>query len=309
MAALIALLEDRLGMSYVEVVAWLRDQNSIEDIAARLATGRIDDVITGIQAAGLKLAEQSHDAYVTAGKTTAEWIDSKVTDKLIRFDVTNINAIARARANQLELVIGLSQEQRTSIRQVLIGGARSGANPLELARDIRDSIGLTPTQEAAVRSYREALASGDLTNALGRELSSGHSDRTIEAARARGALLTRAQEDTAVDRYRENFITSRAETIGRTEGSRVAHQGNWDAFKQAIGRGDIRAELLVREWLPSARTKYSRPDHQRMRGQQRGIDEPFETPSGIELMYPGDEDAPASETANCKCTVTTRFRS
>jgi len=44
-----------------------------------------------------------------------------------------------------------------------------------------------------------------------------------------------------------------------------------------------------------------RPSHRRVNGQIRPIDEPFDLPGGIKMMYPGDPSAPLKETINCRC--------
>jgi hypothetical protein len=46
-----------------------------------------------------------------------------------------------------------------------------------------------------------------------------------------------------------------------------------------------------------------------MDGQERGLNEPFDSPSGAQLMYPGDPDAPAEEVINCRCAVLISFKS
>lgn len=306
MARLLALVEKHLGVGWIDISEWLRDQNTLDDIEDRLRAGDYDNVVEDLQEAAEKFAAETHSAYVTSGKTTAEWLDKQLPDSLVRFDQTNHLAVARAKSNQLELVGGLKDEQRVMLNQVLVDGTRNGTNPREMARDIRDSIGLAPNQEEAVRSYRRALENGDWSNALGRELSSGHSDRAIVAARKAGRTLSAEQVDTAVERYRQNFLTHRAETIARHEALRNVHQGNEDAFQQAIDRGDLDADTLESEWVPAPKTRYARKDHQAMKGQKRKFGEPFETPRGVKLRYPGDPDAPISETAGCRCQKTTR---
>lgn len=45
----------------------------------------------------------------------------------------------------------------------------------------------------------------------------------------------------------------------------------------------------------------SRDTHMNMHGQEVPYDEPFHSPSGALLMYPGDNSAPAEEVVNCQC--------
>jgi F like protein len=306
MRKLIAALEKQLGIAWRDVVEWLRETNSIALIEERLASGLIDDVIAEVPAAGAKLASEITEAYVTAGQRTAAWLDRKVGDALVRFDITNHRAVARAEANQLELVSGLMREQRTIAQNVISDGVRRSANPREIARDLRDSIGLTETQEKHVRSFRRALESGDYSNALRRELRDKRSDRLLQRLRREKTALTPAQVDKLVEGYRQRYIAFRAETIARTESLRATHQGNEDLFAQAIERGDIEAADLVREWHAGSGPR-TRDSHRTMNGQRRAFGEAFTSGKGVSLRYPGDPSAPASESANCRCSVSTTY--
>lgn len=310
MQQLIALLERQIGVKWADIVEWLRSQNTLEEIEQKLATGRLEDVIADVSSAAEKFAADLHAAYITSGQTQAAWLDAKVPDVLIHFDAASPQVVAAARRNSLEQVGGLTQESRDTIRQVLVDGARSGANPRVTAQRIRDSIGLAPPQEQALANYRAALESGDYTKALGYELSSGHSDRTIAAARTSGRALTQGEADLAVDRYRQNSINQRAETIARTEALRAAHEGSRDAIGQAIDRGDIEADALEKNWNPGPKTRYSRPDHQEM-GRRSPIPvlDDFVLPDGTRMSGPGDPRGGAKHCANCECCSSTRFRS
>lgn len=303
MARLIALLERNLGLNWRDVVDWLRSQNELGAIEARLVGGDIAGVLSEVESAALRFAADAHHAFVTAGQTSAEWLDGKVPDKLIRFDQVNTRAVARAKANQLELVQGLVEEQRTTIRGVLVDGLTRGTNPREMARDIRSTIGLTESQASAVQSYRRALESGDYTNALGRELRDGRSDRTLLAARRDSTSLDADRVDSLVERYRTNFVAHRAEVIARTEALRAAHEGSEEAINQAVQRGDVEADQLLRTWNAGPATRYARADHQHLDGTSVKFGEAFVTRHGVRLRYPGDPQAPVSETAQCRCNV------
>lgn len=302
MTRLLALIEAHLGKGWIEITDWLRDQATLDDIEQRLRNNDIAGVIEDVQQAALRFAAETHSQYLLAGRETADWLRAEFETATIHFDEASDLVVARARQNQLQYVRGLGEEQRQKINRVLYEGAVNGTNPREMARDIRDGLGLTPAQDAAVQSYRRALEQGDYTNALGRELSSGHSDRTIAAARARGEALTQGQVDTAVERYRANFVAHRAESIAHLEGMKVLHQGNDDAIRQAIDRGDVEADALEGEWNHAGHGPNSRPGHVAMQDQKRPFGQPFENPvTGIQLLYPHDPNAPISERAGCRC--------
>ncbi len=311
----------------------LRAANPAAELADRIrARVHPDTLITGLDAAFAGFAAAERDAYLAAGRAEARFAAGEVekhhTDavptvqpsgrpavqvakKLLAFDDADPDVLSWAERNRLDLVRDLTFEQRSLIRAMLIRIDEDGTNPLEAARDILDSLGLTPAQNAAVESYGRSLLAGDYTAALDRALSSGNADRVIAAARAGRRQLTVAQIDRAVLQYRANYVRLRAETIARTESQRIAHQGSDALYRQAIRRGDIDADQVECEWLhhPGKKSsKYDRQFHIVMHGQQRPWGEPFVSGLGNELLFPGDPAAPAKETVNCACGRTVRLR-
>jgi hypothetical protein len=118
-----------------------------------------------------------------------------------------------------------------------------------------------------------------------------------------GSRLTDAQIAAATERYRQGLLAARAETIARTEAGRNVHAGLEEAMRQAVERGDVEAEELRREWIHAGGGKQSRADHRAMDGITVAWSEDFVMPSGVRMRHPHDANAPASETANCRCTV------
>jgi hypothetical protein len=307
MAALLELVARHLGTEWGGVIDWLRDHNSLDDIEARLRDGDMRGLVQAIDDAALKFAAETNAAYVHSAQEASSWLNAELPDVLVRFDVNNTAAIAAAQRNQVEWVTGLRQEARETIHQVIVDGHQRGANPIESRISRATSIGLTPNQESAVRSYRAALENQDWSNALGRELSSGHSDRTITAARSADKALTQQQVDLAVERYRQSHVAARAEAIARTESLKNVHAGVSAAFDQAIARGDVDADQLEKTWNHAGRGRYSRPDHVAVDGMKVGYDETF-TVGGISMRYPGDPSAPVEQVVNCRCTFSTTIR-
>lgn len=95
-------------------------------------------------------------------------------------------------------------------------------------------------------------------------------------------------EDKEIARKRANVIT-RTETVRAT---------NLGALVGAAARG----LKLVKEWI-AVNDNRTRPDHKYLNGQTRDFEKKFETEEGIELMYPGDPDAPAKEVIQCRCVM------
>lgn len=94
---------------------------------------------------------------------------------------------------------------------------------------------------------------------------------------------------------------SNAARIARTEGHRVQNQSTMDAMKKAKDAGAD----IVKQW-DSTMDKKTRPDHVKLDGQIREIDEPFEV-NGHKAMYPSGFGV-AKEDINCRCTMLQRAR-
>jgi hypothetical protein len=299
----------RTGQAWLELIASLRAANPADQLAARLHAP-----LAGVDIAVGQFAASVHQVYLGAGQAEARWLGTElertpatVAKKLIAFDVLDEDAVSWAGRNRLDLIREVSAEVRQLIAAALEEGARTGANPLDVARMFRDSIGLTEYQLERVASYRRALESGDLPRALAAELGDGRYDRSLQAAFDRGDAIPPARIEQMVARYRANWIQFRAETIARTQGLRAAHQGSEALFWQAVDRGTIEAQQIERRWLHHDRAG-DRPGHRQMHGMTRGLGEAFETPDGVELLYPCDPDAPPEETIQCTCAVATRLK-
>lgn len=313
MLRLIAILERALGRQWMDISEWLRSlpENDLATLERRIAAGELGQVVAGVEDAALRWAAETQGAYVRAGQTAARWLDNQpaVSGKLIRFDLADANVVERARRNQLEHVVGFRQEANAIAQQVtqraIAERTPQGLNPRRVAQDFRDSIGLAPIQETWVANYRRALEEGRYADAMGRELRDARADAKLERLKREGKSLSQAEIDSLVERYRKNALVYRSETIARTEGGRNTHAGLRDSIQQAVTRGDIDADLLVKEWIHGPRTKLARPDHQAMGGRKVKWDEPFTLPDGTHMMQPHDDNGGAKHNANCRCTVAT----
>lgn len=89
-----------------------------------------------------------------------------------------------------------------------------------------------------------------------------------------------------------------ARRVARTEMTRVQGQARWETAQEAADMGIG----VYNEW--TARMVNTRDTHAEMNGQKRMQGVPFDSPSGAQLMYPGDPSAPPEEVINCRCHLT-----
>lgn len=224
----------------------------------------------------------------------------------IGFDPTDAAAADLMRRASLEFIREFTDKQREATRNALIAAMLEGGGPARTARAFRDSIGLTAYQEGVVRNYRRLLEAGS-SEALDRQLRDRRFDPTVERAVRTGQPLTPGQIDRMVERYRERMLKRRAETIATTEGTRVTAQARDEAFRQAAAAAGLDLSLVDEIWN-STRDNRTRDTHRAMNRQVRPFGVAFDSPSGAKLRFPGDPQAPAAETVNCRCHKTRRIR-
>ena len=207
----------------------------------------------------------------------------------------------------LEFIQEFSDSQREAVRRALVTALRQGKGTQAVARAFRNSIGLTAFQQDAVDSYRNLLESNS-AQALDRVLRDRRYDRAAATALAADEPLGDARIDAMVDRYAARYLAYRAETIARTETTRVLNQARQQSTEDVIASADIPEDEVVRTWS-AVQDNRTRDTHAELDGQERGLNEPFDSPSGAQLMFPGDPNAPPEETINCRCAVLISFKS
>lgn len=307
--------ERRIRAAFGTFLAQARAPKSLREINAALNATNLnaatDTVLQHVAVLGRALPQ----AFVDAAAAEADAIVAKVpglakakavtAQIAVGFDPSNARAASLMRNAQLQFVQQFTSAQRDAVRVAMARAYRTGAGTREAARAFRDSIGLTATQMDAVNSYRDLLEAGS-KEALNRELRDRRYDRTVTRAARDSEPLDAQQIDRMVARYQANMLASRADTIARTEGLAVIGEARQEALRQIVEQAGFDPENVRRVWVTTHDGR-ERKSHYDMDGQTVGLDEPFVTPDGEELMYPGDPSASAAERINCRCSVTTDF--
>ncbi len=175
----------------------------------------------------------------------------------------------------------------------------------QVARDIRQYIGLTERQAQAVRNYRRMLEDGD-GQALQRQLRDRRFDSSVRRHVAGDRALSNEQVDRLVDRYAQRYLRYRADTIARTEAKRSLGAGNQLLWNQSVDAGKVAEADVTKTWITVGDHKV-RPFHQELNKNVVGLNEKF-TCSGGDIMYPGDPGADTGMTINCRCACVYRFK-
>lgn len=141
-----------------------------------------------------------------------------------------------------------------------------------------------------------------------RELLDDVGDRLAE--RARVSLAEGVSAGETLDELKQRMTVlfeddgtqlgpGRAQRIAVTETTRAFNAGQY-AAAQAIEGPD---RPLVKQWL-TRQDERVRPTHAEANGQIQLLDDPFQVGTA-ELRYPGDPEAPADETIQCRCVMRT----
>jgi len=295
----------RIRMQFMDMVNSMKDEANIKQLAELLQSGKIDEAVNMLNAHVDRFADEVIMLMPTAATQAATFLRNTLSIN-VSYNQTNYRAVNLMNSSRIDLVRELRNEQRASVRVALSDGIARGLNPRDQARNFRDSIGLTARQQQAVINYRTLLENNS-SAALTRQLRDRRFDGTVARAIEENSLLTTDQINRIVDRYRTRFINFRAENIARTESLRTIHESTNEMFSQAIETGALQKDELVQEWL-TAGDGDVRDSHESMHGQQVAFGEKFTSGSGNAIAYPGDRSAPAEESINCRCTVTTRIR-
>lgn len=301
---------------------------SIRNIVDNVILGRVEesiklgDPVGALRAMGMDqaafrpLEKALETAFETGGVTVASTVPRPLSGAAVfRFDVRNSRAEKWLREQSSTLVTRITEDTQTAIRNVVIEGMRDGRNPRNIALDLvgrinpttkrREGglIGLTVPQERwssnATRDLKEFNE-----RYFSREMRDKRFDRTVRAAFDKKQPLSSETINKLIGRYRDNMLELRGTNIARTEGIQSLNRSEYEAIKQAVESGTVKASQVARIW-DSAGDKRVRDSHKEMDGQSVGIDEPFITPDGEKLMHPGDSSLGASggEVINCRCRV------
>jgi SPP1 gp7 family putative phage head morphogenesis protein len=233
------------------------------------------------------------DAFVAGAEAAMFQLPSKISVEM-SFNLMNPKTVEFLNNYSFNLIRQVSQDTRDAVKQVVTRAFQEGGHPFQQAREIKQFIGLTTTQEQAVTNYRNALTSGgasDLKDALSRALRDGRYDKTLLRAISNQTAIPADRVDAMVQRYRERFLQYRARNVARTESARASVKGQRALWKQAVDQ-DLLPDDVRRVWIISGDSDTC-PECEELEGETAGLDEEF-APG---VMEPPDPHP------SCRCTV------
>lgn len=295
-----------MGLDWLTMIGAVKGTMTLARITELINAGDIRTAV-GLATKGMERWFQTSwvPAYTESASEAALFLQRSLGIPM-SFDVMSLGPIRHLQTHRMALVRGFSAEQTRASMAALEGAFAQGMNPRQTARVFRDSIGLTEHQMRAVGNYRQALQDGS-ASALDRKLRDRRFDSTVRRSVEEGGTLSQKQIGRMTERYQQRWLKYRSEVIARTESLRSTNGGQRDMFEQAIAEGDVTNDQLLREWNTAVDERV-RDSHSAMAGQEvEGINQPFISGLGNQLLYPGDPAAPAEDTIQCRCAVGTRL--
>lgn len=325
--------EPRLARAFRRVVAMIHDRsNLLRELTEAIESGNLDQAINlvagsealvekgpggslsdGLRGSGVDPGEATFReeaiAAVTSGaEAGARQLGERVGRLVGSLDLTNPAARQYLDETLPTLIREIGEEQRRAVRSALLRGFDEGRPARLIAREVRESVGLTEAQSRAVGNFRRQLETGTLGN--GKHPTTRRLSAT-ERARA-GRLFREAAEGTPastskinqlVERYRESLVNRRARNIARTEATRAHGVGQEAMWEQAQKEELLDPSVTRRRWLvtPDERLRAEHAAVPSMNPNGVGLNEPFDTPVGP--VRGPRESGVASFDVNCRCTV------
>ena len=179
-------------------------------------------------------------------------------------------------------------------------GARSGG-----------VIGLPGNYAQYVLNARSQLLGGnpdEMRKYLQRKRRDRRFDGIVNRAIKAGTPVAQADVDKIAGRYADRLMKTYAEMLSKAEALESFGAGRDQVYEQLIAQG-LDRDSVTKTWRDRGDKKV-RHTHSVMGGQEVQKDQPFQSPTGALLRYPGDTSLGAgwSERANCRCSAIYKIR-
>lgn len=293
LVAYLKAVRDLVRAMNIDAIARLIEHGGLEAVADAIVSEQLTQAAFHTLQLGLRqVVDTSGAAFfkdIPAGPSQGVPI-ARVT-----FQSLNPNVVRAIEEYETEVIGGITNAMRTTVKEAVREGLKEGVNPRAIALELKEVLGLAPNQEIYVRNYRDELINLDPA-ALRRELTDGRLDRTIAKAIRDDTPLTREQIDKAVARYRANWAKWQAETVSRTVTLNAMREAQDLAWDQAIAAGKVTEDDIVDTWITTLDGR-ERATHHAMHGTQKGYRDVWFVPGVGAQRYPGEDEY------NCRCRV------
>jgi hypothetical protein len=218
-------LDPYLRRRFIEAIKLAQNRINLNDLQLALRAGNLQRILETLHLIELEgdlragTSEVIQRGYLAGAKIGADkLVRSGVS---VRFDLINPHAVQWSEKRSGTLVKEITEKQHDTVKTLVSDSLRTGRTVQEVARSLRDVIGLHPRQERAVRNLRTRLEGQGLP-------SHTISDR--------------------LTRYAGQLLRQRADMIARTELNRAAQFGQKEQWDLAASLGLFDQKTAKKEW-------------------------------------------------------------
>ncbi len=240
-------MEPKLRQKFIDAVSRIKDNANLTKIVNEIKAGRIAGVmeVLGLEAEFAQFQADALQVVRVLVEKGAE-VAPLPAGVGMSFDLTNPKVFDVIRKDTINKVLKISTETEAAVRAAIEKSFAQGIPTLEIAREIRDLVGLTQNQWATVGRYDEYIRGladrftevADLSKTAEEMLRKGGMRNLLKPDRGLGVLnrtgLTNERIESLVQKYTDRLIAQRAETIARTLTIDAANEGQERLWRQAI---------------------------------------------------------------------------
>lgn len=305
--------------AFLDAIGNIRTAARLRDIEAMLDGGNIEGLLDALNLSPEYFAPVA-DAVDAAFHTGAGYqVSLTASLSSVPFNRRHWAAERWVKDNGGRLVAEIAEATREGVRAYVEESIRTGRGSNATAREIVGRInrasgrreggilGLTG-QEAGYVANARAELEGLSPDYLKRVARDRRYDRLVRKAIREGKPLGKADIDRIIGRYSDGLLIRRGDRIARTEAHTALSAGRYEAAKQTAEHIGLTEAAISVRWH-SARDERVRSSHRAMNGQVVRHGEPFTSPSGARMRFPGDTSLGAgpSETIGCRCVASYVF--
>lgn len=250
-----------------------------------------------------------------------KWVSAKA-EEIRANSAFDVRAAIREVMGSRRRIVGWSGAQPAAA-QVDVSAAPLVRTPRQAALDLLGRvsaqtgsrsggvIGLPGNYAQYVLNARAQLLGGnpdDMRKYLQRKRRDRRFDGIVSRAIKAGTPVAQADVDKIAGRYADRLMKTYAEMLAKAEALESFGAGRDQVYEQLIAQG-LDRDSVEKEWRDRADNKV-RHAHLVMGGQVVQKDQPFQSPTGALLRYPGDSSLGAGwdDRAGCRCTAIYRIR-
>lgn len=214
-------LEPELRAAFLDALTALRTQLPLNTLTELLEADALTQL--GALVADLKLPDSIVNTLRQVMTQAATKAGTFAGGRIgLSFNLDNPAVIRWVESNTAQHILGIENETKLAVRDIVRRGFIEGNPPREQARLIREIVGLTERDAGAVAAFKQGLTEADTPRRL---------------------------VDSQVERMSNRLRNRRAEMIARTETVNAANRGQLEAWKEAADQGLIDPTVTRRVWI------------------------------------------------------------